>query len=90
MGELKGCFFTQVQDWENNVDCFFEWMLDVNGYFESSWIFENLKKNIISKADLDEWYILFSDQYNGDFDYIDQCSISFIRGRLSKQSVSLI
>lgn len=87
MEEYNGDVYAGHRDWENNVDEFFKWMLNVNGYFESSWVFQNLKKLIITKADLTEWYIFFCEQYAGDFDYIDQCSISFIRKSGNKNSI---
>lgn len=87
MGEYNDDVYVQHQDWENNVDEFFKWMLNVNGYFENSWVFQNLKRLIVTKADLTEWYIHFCEQYEGDFDYIDQCSVSFIRKSRTTNSI---
>lgn len=70
-----------VQNWMNNVSTFFDWMNQINGYHKETWIMTNLKKYLVTKHDLDQWVLLFSLNYDGDFDYILKCSLEFVKNK---------
>lgn len=67
-----------LENWDKNVPVFFEWMDKINGHYQDSWVMINLKKYITNKHDLDEWYMLFADKYDGNFDYVLKCSMDYV------------